>query len=175
MHSRHICSAALVAMNSACATAIPVDPSPAPANDPAAMAIAAANPTRWTGSFQPTLAHTGSAVVTDRQKAYGTVELTIPPARPTRTYVRLAVSAPANSNVNTLRWGVFAGRCGSGAPAVIPADGFPRIELTNGRGSIEEEIGFEMPAEGEFHVNVLHGSGTQLSNVLTCANLRRLK
>jgi hypothetical protein len=111
---------------------------------------------------------------TERQKAYGTVELTVPRDRPTRTHVRLTVSAPPTSGVNTLRWGIYPGTCGSGAPPVVPTEVFPVIELSsNGQGSIDQEVAFEMPNDGRFHVNVLHGTGGQLSNVLTCANLRR--
>jgi len=175
MHLRHISSAALAAALSACATPPAVDPSPSPVNDPAAMAIAAAS-LRWTGNLQPTQSQTGGAMVTDRQKAYGTVELTVPRDRPTRTHARLTVSAPAAYLHASLRWGIYPGHCGSGAPPVVPAEVFPIIEMSsNGQGSINQEIAFEMPQEGALHVNVLHGGGSQLSNVLTCANLRRAR
>lgn len=174
MHPRNICRAALVATLSACATAPAAHPPPLPANDPAAMAIAAATPARWTGNLQPTQARTGNVRMTDRQKAYGTVEMTVPRDSPNRTRVRLTVSAPATSGVTSLRWGIYPGNCGSGAPPVVPAEVFPLIELSsNGQGSIDQEIAFEMPNQRALHVNVLQGSGTQLSNVLTCANLRR--
>jgi len=140
------------------------------------MAIAAATPARWTGNLQPTQSRTGEVMVTERQKAYGTVELTVPYDRPTRTRVRLSVSAPATYLFANLRWGIYPGSCGSGAPPVVPAEVFPIIEMgSNGQGSIDQEIGFAMPQEGALHVNVLHGGGTQLSNVLTCGNLRRAK
>lgn len=57
---------------------------------------------------------------------------------------------------------------------MVPAEAFPTIELSsNGQGSLDQEIAFELLSGGRYHVNVLHGTGTQLSNVLTCANLRR--
>jgi hypothetical protein len=112
-------------------------------------------------------------MVTARQKAYGTVELTVPRDRPNRTYVRLTVAAPATSLITTLRWGIFPGPCGSGSAPIVPTESLPLIELTSsGQGSIDQEVAFEMPNEGRFHVNVLQGRGTQISNVLTCGNLR---
>lgn len=112
--------------------------------------------------------------MTERQKAYGTVELVVPQDRPTRTRVRLNISAPATPDVTSLRWGIYPGHCGSPAPPVVPVEVFPTIELSsNGKGSFDHEVAFEMPKQGAFHLNVLRGTGTQLSNVLTCANLRR--
>lgn len=143
-------------------------------HDPTAIAIAAAVSARWTGTLQSTQARTGDVKITDRQRAYGTVELIVPHNRKTRTHVKLNVSAPATSMVNSLRWGIFPGNCGSGAAPIFPTEVFPPIELgSNGKGSLDQEVAFEMPASGRFHVNVLQGTGTQLSNVLTCGNLRR--
>lgn len=161
----------------ACATTPPVASAPPAAHDPTAIAIAAAITARWTGILQPTQSRTGDAVVTERQKAYGTVELTVPRDRPSRTHVRLNVSTPATANVTTLRWGIYPGYCGSGASPILPVDVLPRIDLSNnGQGSLDQEIALEMPKGGAFHVNVLHGSsGTQINNVLTCGNLRQAK
>jgi hypothetical protein len=173
MQLRPICRAGLVVALSACASAPAVDPPPR-ADDAATTAIAAAITTRWTGDFQPTQSRTGEMAPTERQRAYGTIELIVPRDRPDRTHVRLTVSTRATLAISTLRWGIYPGTCGSGAPPVVPAEAFPSIELGNsGRGSIDQEIAFEMPKEGRYHVNVLQGTGTQLSNVLTCANLRR--
>lgn len=161
---------------SACASGPATNPAPLPPNDPAAIAIAAATPLRWTGNLQGTLAHTSDVVMTDRMKASGTVELTVLPDRPTRTHARLSLSAPATAMVTSLRWAISPGSCGSGSPPVVPAEIFPRMEMgSNGRGSIDQEIALEMPREGSFHVNVLQGSGNQLTNVFACANLRRSK
>ena len=173
MHLKPIRNALLVTGLAACASG---GTTPAPPHDPTAIAIAAATVARWTGTLQPTQSRTGGVKATERQKAYGTVELVVPRNRRTRTHVRLDVSAPATAGVTTLRWGIYPGSCGSGAPPVFPTEVFPAIELgTNGKGSIDQEVAFEMPDAGRFHVNVLQGTGTQLSNVLTCANLRLAK
>lgn len=143
--------------------------------DPTAIAIAAAVSARWKGNFQPTQSRTGDVKPTQRQNAYGSVELTVPRNRTTRTHVRLDVTAPATSGTS-LRWGIYEGGCGSGTPPVFPIDVFPIMELSsNGKGSIDQEVAFEMPASGRFHVNVLQGAGTQITDVLTCANLRLAK
>lgn len=174
MHPRPIYSATLAAILCGCAS----NPSTntQAVHDATAIAMENATLARWTGSFQPTQSRTGDAMITERQRAYGTIELLVSRDRPERTRVRLSVSTPLTSAISTLRWGIYPGSCGSGAPPVIPAEAFPVIELTNnGRGSIDQEFAFEMPADKLLHANVLQGSGTQLSNVLTCANLRRAK
>jgi len=170
MNLRLICSASLIATVFACATVAP----PAPAHDPTAIAIAAAITARWTGNFQGTQTRSGDAMVSERQRATGTIELIVPRDRPDRLRVRLHLSTRATSAVTSLRWAIYPGNCGSGAPPVVPAETFPTIELsTNGRGSLDQEIAFALATEPRYHVNILHGTGTQLSNVLACANLRR--
>jgi len=149
---------------------------PPPAHDPTAIALAGAISARWTGRLQPTQSRTGDVKSTERQNAYGTVELVVYHKRKTRTHVRLDLSAPTSSSITSLRWGIYQGNCGSGAPPILPIEVFPAIELSgNGKGSIDQELAFEMPSDGRFHLNVLRGTGTQLSNVLTCANLRLVK
>jgi hypothetical protein len=51
---------------------------------------------------------------------------------------------------------------------------FPSLVLsTNGRAALDDDIGFTLPGTGTYHVNVFRGSGMQLSDVITCASLRR--
>ncbi len=170
-HSMH--NALLAAILSACASGATASP---PAHDPTALALAAAVSARWTGRLQPTQSRTGDVKATERQNAYGTVELVVNHKRQTRTHVRLNLSAPTATSVTSLRWAIYPGNCGSGAPPIFPPAVFPEIELSgNGKGSIDQEVAFEMPPAGRFHVNVLLGTGTELSNVLTCANLQRAK
>lgn len=173
MHLHSLGKVSLAAALCACASTPKVES--APVHDPTAIAIAAAVMSRWTGNLQPTQSHTGAVKATERQRAYGSVELIVPRDRPTRTRVRLNVSVPTSTQVNTLRWGIYPGNCGSGSPPVVPAEVFPIIDLSsNGQGSIDQEIAIEMPNDGRYHVNVLMGTGTQLSNVLTCGNLRKV-
>jgi hypothetical protein len=43
----------------------------------------------------------------------------------------------------------------------------------NGRGTVEDDIAFTLPESGSYHVNVFRSGGTQLTDVLTCANIRK--
>jgi hypothetical protein len=155
-----------------CASAPAVKQEPQSDADRVASVLAGAN--RWTGTLNPTQGHTSAAVTTTRQRAYGTVELTATPNRPTVTHVRLNVTVPMEPGLNNLGWGIHPGGCGSGTPPVMSPGAFPTIVLsTNGGGSVDDDIGFALPTMGSYHVNVFRGNGTQLSDVITCANLRR--
>lgn len=173
MQLRHLFAAAVfVATLPSCASAPAAKQEPQSDADRVAALLAASN--RWTGTLNPTQGHTGVAVTTTRQKAYGTVELTVSPNRPTVTHVRLTVSVPVEPGLNNLGWAIHQGGCGSGTPPVMSPGAFPSIVLsTDGRGTVDDDIAFTLPASGNYHLNVFRGNGTQLSDVITCANLRR--
>ncbi|MFN2603934.1 MAG: hypothetical protein ABR582_14425 [Gemmatimonadaceae bacterium] len=129
---------------------------------------------RWTGRLNPTQSYKGAAVATERQMAYGNVELTVSPDRPTLSHVRLTVSVPAQPGTDNLGWAIHPGNCGSGNPPVMTPGAFPMIVLSaNGRGAVDSDIPFVLPESGSFHVNVFRGGGTQLTDVITCADLRK--
>jgi hypothetical protein len=173
MHRRDIGRSILFASLAwGCASA-PSNPQPAaPAGateDRTAAVLAAAN--RWTGTLNPTQSHTGQAVTSTRQKAYGSVELTVAPNRPTLAHLKLDVAVPVEPGLNNLTWGLHPGNCGSGNPPLFPPGD---ITLSvNGRGTVDSDVGFALPESGQYHINVFRGNGTQLSDVITCANLRR--
>jgi hypothetical protein len=51
---------------------------------------------------------------------------------------------------------------------------FPMLTLTAGaRASFDDNIPFALPQTGDYHVNIYRAGGTQQSDVLTCADLRR--
>ena len=109
-----------------------------------------------------------------RQKATGTVELTVLPNRPTFTHVRLSVTVPNEPGLNNLGWAIHPGNCGSGTPPVIAPGMFPMMVVSaNGGASLDDNIPFQLPEMGNYHLNVFRGGGTQLSDVITCADLRR--
>ena len=156
----------------ACATA--PAPTPAPNSDAARTEAVLAGANQWTGTFNPTQSHNANAVNTTRQKAYGTVELTVAPNRPSISHVRLTVSVPVEPGMNTLGWAIHPGGCGSGTPPMMAPGAFPTNLLSaNGRGTIDDDISFTVPTSGNYHVNIFRGTGTQLSDVITCATLRR--
>jgi hypothetical protein len=71
-------------------------------------------------------------------------------------------------------WSIHPGECGAGTPPVLSPGAFPLIVVSgNGRASVEGDIAFTLPESGSYHVNVFRSNGTQLSDVLTCGNLRR--
>lgn len=55
------------------------------------------------------------------------------------------------------------------APGMFPA----MVLSASGRGTVDDDIPFQLPESGNYHVNVFRGGGTQLSDVITCAALRR--
>ena len=106
------------------------------------------------------------------QQAGGTVRLRQSVRDPQRTTVTLVVST-ALQEPTSLRWAVLPGRCGAGSVPLLSFEQFPPLDVTSsGRGQLEIDVPIQLPESGSYHVNVYHG-GTQLTNVLTCATLRR--
>lgn len=155
-----------------CASAPQVSPAPQPENDLKVTVYPTLK--RWTGTLNPTQSYDATAVASRRQNAYGRVELTVSPSSPTLTRVTLTVSVPIGPGTDIIGWGLSPGRCGSGAPPVLPPSTFPSIQLSaNRQGNIDVKIPFIIPDKGSYHLNVFRGSGTQLTDVITCADLRR--
>jgi hypothetical protein len=51
---------------------------------------------------------------------------------------------------------------------------FPMMVVSaNGGASLDDNIPFQLPESGNYHLNVFRGGGTQLNDVITCADLRR--
>lgn len=173
MAIRHLLSAGLVMACLADCASVPPVGSPTQSTDDQSPNV---YPTmkRWVGSLNPTRSYNASAVATERQNAYGRVELTVSPASVTLTHVALKVSVPNQPGLDMAGWAVAEGRCGSGNPPVLSPSAFQPIPLNaNGQGSIDVTIPFVIPDKSIFHVSVFRGSGTQLTNVLSCADLRQ--
>jgi len=175
MHLRHIGTAILAsAALAGCASAPPAVESapPAASNDRAAAMSAAGTPTRWQGNFQPTQQRTGMAAPTSQNKTTGSIFLA--QAGPDRTRVRITVATDLR-NASQMQWAIVSGRCGSGALPIVSVQRFPVIEIGGGnRGELDMEMPLTLPTSGSFHANVYNG-GTQLNNVVTCANLSMSK
>ena len=173
MPLRHLLTAAIASTAVfACATTTPVNSSSEPRSEQTTDALGATN--RWTGRLNPTQSYRGAAVATERQMAYGNVELYVSPNHPNLTHVRLTVSVPLEPGLDNLGWAIHPGNCGSGNPPVMAPGVFPIMVLSaNGRGSIDSDIPFVLPESGSYHVNVFRGGGTQLTDVITCADLRK--
>jgi hypothetical protein len=155
-----------------CASAPPVNSAPGTEGDRAALVFPAGK--RWTGTLKPTQSYTAAISGSKRQNAYGGAELTVSPSYPTLTHVKLKVSVPADAASGFVGWGLSQGRCGSGNPPVLAPGTFPTIQLNaTGQGNVDAQIPFIIPDNGSYHVDVFRGTGTQLSDMITCADLRR--
>lgn len=155
-----------------CASAPPPNPSPPPDSEQSVTVYPTIK--RWTGTLSPTQSFQATATASRRQNAHGRVELTVSPSTPTLSHVTLTVSLPTEPGLNILGWGLSQGRCGSGTPPVLSPSAFPPIQVsTSGQGNVDIKIPFILSETGTYHVNVFRGSGTQLNNVITCAQLRR--
>jgi hypothetical protein len=155
-----------------CASAPPVSSSPQSVGN----VSAAVYPTVrvWTGTLNPTQSYQAAAVASKRQNGYGRVELSFAPNNRTLTHVVVDVSIPIEPGMDLVGWGLSPGRCGSGTPLVLSPSMFPAIQLgPNGQGHVDTKIAFTIPDNGNYHVDIFRGSGTQLSDVITCAVLRR--
>lgn len=162
---------ASVAMVSACASSKPVtDSSPAvPTTN--VSSSGSTGPVVWSGSLQPMQQQTGGLGPTGQNKAFGTVRLSSKGT--SRTAISITLSTPLSSAAS-LNWAVLPGRCGTGSLPLVGVERFPVIEVgNNGRGQLDGDMSLELPQSGTYHVNVYWSTGQQLSDVMTCANLRK--
>jgi hypothetical protein len=173
MPFRHFSTAVIVAgVLSGCASAPAANP--APPSDSEQNVTVYPTIKRWIGTLSPTQSFQATATASRRQNAHGRVELTVSPSAPTLSHVVLTVSLPTEQGMNILGWGLSQGRCGSGSPPVLSPSAFPPIQVsTSGQGNVDIKLPFILSETGTYHVNVFRGSGTQLNNVITCAQLRR--
>jgi hypothetical protein len=129
--------------------------------------------THWTGSLQQTMQRTGNLAPAAQQRATGTISAQESAIDSMRIQVRLSVSAPSNAT-STLRWALLPGRCGTSTLPLLGYEQFPTIEVgSNGRGEVAIELPLRLRTGGTYHVNVYANRGTQLTDVLTCGNLRQ--
>lgn len=127
---------------------------------------------RWSGNFTPVQVRASNVAMRTQSRIYGTISLTSTAENRDRAQVRLNFTSQSGGQSFTVQWGLLQGRCGSGSIPVMPLDIFPVIEVgADGRAQLDTELSLSLPESGEFHVNVYSG-GQELSNVITCANLK---
>lgn len=128
---------------------------------------------RWSGNFTPVQVRSANISMRTQSRIYGTVSLTSIPDNKDRAQVRINFTSQSGGNSFTAQWALVQGRCGSGSLPVAAIDIFPIIEVGgDGRAQLDTELALTLPDRGEYHVNVYVG-GQELSNVITCANLKR--
>jgi hypothetical protein len=155
-----------------CASAPPVSSAPQSVGNESAAVYPTVRV--WKGNLNPTQSYQATAVASKRQNGYGRVEASVSPNTPTLTHVVIDVSIPIEPGMDLVGWGLSPGRCGSGTPLVLSPSMFPAIQLgPNGQGHVDTKIAFTIPDNSNYHVDIFRGSGTQLSDVITCAVLRR--
>ena len=123
----------------------------------------------WSGNITPTQQRTAQIKYPGTTRIYGqaTVE---PGGDPGHTKVRVSFTTPVVNQ--TYQWGLHEGRCGTNAPAVVPINVFPAIDVSgNGSGQAAVEIPMSIPESGAYHVNLFVG-GNGLEHVIACSNLK---
>jgi hypothetical protein len=124
------------------------------------------------GSFQSVLnAAAGVAVAGRGPRVDGTVTLT--PSRLSSDRFGVDMDFTSDRGSETLLWGVVSGRCGSGdLPLVSPRDLAPVVVTNNGSARLHAEFRAPLTAGQDYHVNLYANDGTQLADVVACANLK---
>jgi len=109
-----------------------------------------------------------------RQNGSGQVDLTPSTKAPDLTHVRLVTSVSLDPGMDALGWAIEPGNCGSGSPGVIPASMFPPLQVNaNGQARMDVDLPFQLTESGTYHVDVFRGTGSQPTDVITCAELHR--
>jgi len=132
-------------------------------------------PVRWAGNFQPQQQRVAALGPTQKNRAYGTISLTPTESDSDRTQVQLTLNASVTAG-QTLMWGIYPGRCGSGstlAMPLIPPANLPQIEvIRSGGAQMNTEVKLRLPGSGTYQANVFWAQHTtDLNDVMTCANL----
>lgn len=161
----------LAAALAACAASTPVTDTGTPDPSVRTSASASGESVRWSGSLQPAQQRTGGLGPTGQNKTFGNVMLVS--RGPERMAVEISLSTPLQGSTS-LSWALVPGQCGSAAMPLVGIERFPVIEVgNNGRGQLNAEMSLALPASGTFHVNIYWPGGQQLSDVMTCGNLRK--
>ncbi len=125
---------------------------------------------QWTGRFQSQLQRSGEVSPRGQVSAEGNI--TLMETRNERVRVTIRLSAPRQQSTS-LRWAVLSGQCGSASMPVLSYQQFPMIEMgSNGRGQLDVELPLTLEVTTTYHANIYMGSGNQLSDLVSCANLR---
>ncbi|HEX5409489.1 MAG TPA: hypothetical protein VFW89_06960 [Gemmatimonadaceae bacterium] len=125
----------------------------------------------WEGGIRPMQPRTGAAEPSSAPALFeGTAELTRSGGDISRTYVHIHLSTPGNGS--SVYWALASGRCGNLENPVLPISSFTPLEVgSNGMIETTEEIPFEFPTDGMFHLDIFGGHSARLTEVVACANL----
>lgn len=125
---------------------------------------------QWRGNFRSTRQQSGSGTdVSGLNVASGSILMTAQDERNTR--VQLTISGPAGQNAQ-LPWAVVPGPCRSGSIPLMPISSFPLLRMNDGRAELDQVVSFPLPTEGNYHINVYDGNGTDEADVMVCSELK---
>ena len=148
------------------------DPTPDPSRSARVVSQAEASSVRWTGSLQPVQQQSGNLGPRASNRVYGAVTLTTAKTSTSRVRAQITISTQLSQS-QRLRWALVSGRCGSSDLPVTGVEQFPEILISsNGRGELDAEVPVAIPTSGTYHVNIFWTTGADISDVMTCANLR---
>ena len=124
------------------------------------------------GSFQSVLNAAGGVAIAGRgPRVDGTV--TLRPSRLSSDRFGVDMDFTSERGSETLLWGVVPGRCGSGdLPLVSPRDQAPVVVTENGSARLHAELRAPLTPGQDYHVNLYANNGSQLADVVACANLK---
>lgn len=133
--------------------------------------LASRSEPHWEGGIRPMQPRTGAAEPSSPPSLFdGTAQLTRSGGDISRTYVHIHLSTPGNGS--SVYWALASGRCGNLESPVLPISSFNPLEVgSNGMIDATEEIPFEFPTDGMFHLDIFGGHSARLTEVVACANL----
>lgn len=159
-------SAALSAALLGCATA-----TPSPATEGSQASISS-GPGSWSGIISAVTESSSQVRQPGRGTGYGSVTMSAAASRG-QTQLSLTYTDSGVSN-RYLNWAVLPGRCGSGSFPLIPISNFPELQVAgNGRAETTVSLPFELPTQGDYHVNIYQERRSTLDAVIACATLKR--
>jgi len=125
---------------------------------------------QWTGKFRQGEQQSASAIMHGRNTSVGDVRLTADSRNVTRAQINFSVDMePALTGA--FRWAVAPGECGTNSFPLVPVNQFPLMTLSNNRGSLDATVNFPLPTSGRYHVDVYTSSGSDVGDVMGCANV----
>ncbi|HVZ78237.1 MAG TPA: hypothetical protein VG818_09685 [Gemmatimonadaceae bacterium] len=124
----------------------------------------------WSASFQSTMLRSSATLGSGQERMDGTVEVAATD-RPDVFKVHIVLNTLRNGD--TMGWSLLTGRCGNDAPPLVQPRQLQQLDIQDtGRGELSAEFPAALHAGAEYHLNIYENGGNQLSDVVTCANLK---
>jgi len=126
---------------------------------------------KWSGAILPKEQNSGQAAASRRTLINGQVDMVADADYPTRTRIDITIGTPVTNS--TVLWALVPDRCGTGGVSVLPVNAFPPIEVgPSGRGEVSAVVPFQLPTQGNFHIDIYESRRATLADVQACAELK---